>query len=106
MSNPTGSNRHADPPLGRPEWVYVRPAPLSYRAFSPRQPATVLPGVKVVRPVGRSTLTPSAVRRSRQLREGGGSRDSASLDTARPHGCPVGCTKALTSGNTDVLFTV
>ena len=86
MSNPTRSNRHADPPPGRPESVYVRPAPLSYRAFSSRQPATVLPGVKVVRPVGRSTLTPSAVRRSGQLREGGGNRDSSSLDTARPHG--------------------
>jgi hypothetical protein len=67
---------------------------LSPRVFSSQQPAPVLAGVKVVRSVGRSTLTPAAGRRAEQLREGA---ERVGLDRARPHRCsnPAGGTGEL-----------
>src|SRR6266511_1909815 len=57
------------PHLG-PEWVHARPTPTEVvRAFSPPDPAPVLAGVTVVRPVGRSTLTPAAAGGTSQQRE-------------------------------------
>ncbi len=51
--------------------MHARPTPTEVvRAFSPPDPAPVLAGVKVVRPVGRSTLTPAAAGVDSQQREG------------------------------------
>src|SRR6266511_4181385 len=83
------------PHLG-PEWVHARPTPTEVvRAFSPPDPAPVLAGVKVVRPVGRSTLTPAAAGGTSQQREASqpssptasGLNLPCTLDKARPHGC-------------------
>ncbi len=54
------------------------------QAFSSPDPAPVLAGVKVARPVGRSTLTPAAAGVTGHHKKAG---VSPPLDTARPHGC-------------------
>jgi hypothetical protein len=70
--------------MGGPNGCLRDHLPRRCRAFSPPHPAPVLAGVKVARPVGRSTLTPAAAGVMKPIPEG---RDPSALDTARPHGC-------------------
>jgi hypothetical protein len=59
LSSPARMPSSCGPHPG-PEWVRVSQLRDVVWVFSPPDPAPVLAGVKVVRPAGRSTLTPAA----------------------------------------------